>query len=226
MHRSVVFHVSPGPLALQLGIIRKTTRRGGSLMIGTDEGEYYSLRSFDASVHTTHFQALHAMGVLLNSLPVPRTNVEWAQAQADAEALAERLNIKRSQYRWPWLLRTYLFVEMRHHGVKMLKIVADWTSEQLQQAIRPDQNEWLRVWMSGLAEDSLKKLLKKLRFTESLEMLSIYACVLNDSAIMGYPIEQMREFAYKISRARRQMRRQQGQEANPVLVLQSVMDAL
>ena len=50
--------------------------------------------------------------------------------------------------------------------------------------------------------------------------------VLNDFAIMGYPIEQMRECAYKISRARRQMRKQQGQEANPVLVLQSVMDAL
>ena len=108
----------------------------------------------------------------------------------------------------------------------MSKIVADWTSEQLQQAVKPGQNEWLPMWMSGFAEDSLKKLLKKLRFTESLEMLSIYACVLNDSAIMGYPVEQMRECADKISRARREMRRPQGQEANPVLVLQSVMDAL
>lgn len=195
-------------------------------MIGTDEGEYYALNSFDAAAHMQPCQALHTMGVLLNSLPVPRTNVEWAQAQADAEVLAERLNIKRSQYRWPWLLRTYLFVEMRHRGVKMLKIVADWSLEQLQQAIRPDQNEWLSIWMSGLAKDSLKKLLRQLRFTESLEMLSIYACILNDSAITGYSIEQMKEHADKISEARRQMRRQRGQEASPVLVLRSVMDAL
>ena len=127
------------------------------------------------------------MGVVLNSLLVPRTNFEWAQVQADAEELPERLKIKRSQYRWPWLLRTYIFAEMRHAGVSSLKIVEDWTSEQLRGATKPDQNEWVARWMSGLAGTSLKKLLRLLRFREPLEMLSVYVCIMNDSSIMAYP---------------------------------------
>ena len=84
--------------------------------------------------------------MVLNSLPVPRTNVAWAHVHADAEALSKRLKIKRSQYRWPWLLRTYIFAEMRHDGVSSLKIVNDWTSEQLQDAIKPDQ---MSGWPGG-----------------------------------------------------------------------------
>ena len=166
------------------------------------------------------------MGVVLNSLLVPRTNVEWAQAQADAEALSERLKIKRSQYRWPWLLRTCIFAEMRHAGVSLLKIVKDWTSEQLQDTIKPDQNEWAARWMkSGLAGTSLKKLLRLLRFREPLEMLSVYVCIMNDSSIMAYPLKQLKERVDDITKARCQMRRQNGQEASPALVVKSVMDA-
>ena len=89
--------------------------------MGTDASEYCRIRAFDAAVHAKTYQTLHYMGVVLNSLLVPRTNVEWAQVQADAEALSERLKIKRSQYRWPWLLQTYICAEMRHAGVSLLK---------------------------------------------------------------------------------------------------------
>ena len=88
-------------------------------------------------------QALHTMGVVLNSLPVPRSNREWAQAQAAANTLADTMKINRSEYRWPWLVRAYLFAEMRHHGVTRLSIAEDWTLTQLQEAIQPDQNKWL-----------------------------------------------------------------------------------
>ena len=87
-----------------------------------DKGEYYRIAAFDAAVHVKTYQTLHSMGVVLNSLRAPRTNVEWAQVQADAEASSERLKSKRSQYRWPWLLRTYIFAEMRHAGVNSLKL--------------------------------------------------------------------------------------------------------
>ena len=142
VHRNVLHHFSPGVLAQQLGIVRKTTRRAGSLLIGTDGGEYYGLVPFNVA-QAKALQALHTMGVVLNSLPVPRNNREWAQAQAAAITLADTMKINRSEYRWPWLVRAYLFAEMRHHGVRRLNIVEDWTLTQLQEALQPDQNKWL-----------------------------------------------------------------------------------
>ena len=219
-------HFSPGPFAQQLGLIEKTTHVHGSLLIGNDEGEYYRLARFVAEKHAQIYQTLHATGVLLNSLPIPRNNIEWAQVQTDAEVLADKLKIERPPYRWPWLLRSYIFAEMRHAGVNKLKIVEDWNAEQLQVAIRPDQNEWLSTWMHALAGDSLKALLRRMQFTESLEMLSIYSCILNDSSIMTYPLKQMKKRVGDITTARQQMRKPDGQEANPALVLRAVMDSV
>ena len=222
VHRSVIHHFSPGPLAQQLGIIRKKARRVGSLLIGTDEGEYYCLAAFDAA-KAEGLLSLHVMGVLLNSLPTPRNNREWAKVQAGANRMAETLRIKRSEYRWPWLVRTYFFAEMRHHGVKNLSIVEDWTLTQLQEAIQPDQNKFLTMWMTHLTEDSLKQLLRRIRFAESLEMLSVYACVLNDSTLMQFGIEKMQEHKGEICKARREMRSSGGYESSPALVVSSVL---
>ena len=221
VHRSVVHHFSPGPLALQLGIIRKTARRAGSLMIGTDGGEYYCLAAFDIA-RAEALQSLHAMGVVLNSLPIPRNNREWAQAQADANKMADTMRIKRPEYRGPWLVRTYLFAEMRHHGVKKLSVVEDWTLTKLQEAIQPDQNKWLAMWMTHLAEDSLKQLLTRLRFAESLEMLSVYACVLNDSTLMTRDIEAMKQRKGEICKARHEMCSHSGYEMCPALLVSSI----
>ena len=115
---------------------------------------------------------------------------------------------------------------MRHAGVSSLSIAEDEASEQLQGIIKPDQHEWVARWMSGLAGNSSKKLLRLLRFREPLEMLSVYACIMNDSSIMAYPLKQLKECLDDITKARRQMRRQNGQEASPAFVVKSVMDAV
>ena len=101
---------------------------------------------------------------------------------------------------------------MRHHGVKALKIVREWGAQELQAAVGPDRNGWLVVWMSRLAGDSLKKLLRRLRFTEPLDMLSVLACVMNDSDLMKFPLKQIREHADEIRKARRQMHKQYAKE--------------
>ena len=222
VHRTVMSHFSPGPVAQQLGIIRKTARRAGSLLIGTDEGEYYCLAAFDAA-KAEGLLLLHAMGVVLNSLPTPRNNREWAKVQANVHRMADALRIKPPEYRGPWLIRTYFFAEMRHHGVKNLSIVEDWTLTQLQEAIQPDQNKFLTMWMTHLAEDSLKQLLRRIRFAEPLEMLSVYACVLNDSTLMSFGIEEIRERKGEIRKARREMRSSGGYEMSPALVVSSVL---
>ena len=191
-------------------------------MIGTDEGEYYCLAAFDAA-KAEGLLSLHAMGVLLNSLPTPRNNREWAKVQADVSRMADTLRIKRPEYRGPWLVRTYFFAEMRHHGVKKLSIVEDWTLTQLQEAIQPDQNKFLTMWMARLAEDSLKQLLRRIRFAESLEMLSVYACVLNDSTLMSCDVEEMKEHKGETCKARHKMRSPAGFEMCPALVVSSVL---
>ena len=56
VHRNVVHHFSLGPFAQQLGIIRKTARRVGSLLLGTDEGAYYRATAFDAAVRAKTYQ--------------------------------------------------------------------------------------------------------------------------------------------------------------------------
>eukprot|EP00974_Lingulodinium_polyedra_P055160 5303518-Lingulodinium_polyedra.AAC.1 len=62
-----------------MGIARKTGKHG-SLLINDDFGEYYSLAPFNANAMTA-LQALHTMEIVLNLLPVPHSNAEWAQAQ-------------------------------------------------------------------------------------------------------------------------------------------------
>ena len=76
--------------------------------------------------------------------------------------------------------------------------------------------------MTNLAEDSLKQLLRRIRFAESLEMLSVYACVMNDSTLMSFGIEEIQERKGEIRKARREMHRG-GYEMSPALVVSSVL---
>ena len=94
---------------------------------------------------------------------------------------------------------------------------------QLQEAIQPDQNKWLTMWMTHLAEDSLKQLLRRLRFAESLEMLSVYACVLNDSTLMSCDIEELKECKSELRKARHDMCNHAGYEACPAVLVLSVL---
>ena len=127
-----------------------------------------------------------------------------------ADAAAEVWELNRSAYHWPWLVRVYLIAEMRHAGVESLTVARDWNVEQLQQALRPDQNEWLPVWMTGVAQSSLKKLLRRLRFVEPLELLSCFACIMSDSTVMSHSLANLRQHTEQIEKARQQMRNQFG----------------
>ena len=80
--------------------------------------------------------------------------------------------------------------------------------------------------MTYLTEDSLKQLLRRIRFAESLEMLSVYACVLNDSSLLTCDLDDMKERKGEIRKARdREMRklRPSGYEMYPALLVTSVL---
>ncbi len=90
MHRHVFHHLSLAPLALRLGNVKKTGKRG-SLLVGNGAGEFYSLVPFRAAAHTKSLQALHAIGGHLNTLPIPHTNADWLHAQRLAVAATGKL---------------------------------------------------------------------------------------------------------------------------------------
>ena len=107
-------------------------------------------------------------------------------------------------------LPLFVVAEMRHHGITSLRVTADWDSTGLQEAITPDQNKWLPMWMSKVANDSLRQLLKHIRFREPVEMLSAYACVMTDTTSMALPITQIRQQADAIKQVCRTMYQQVG----------------
>ena len=77
--------------------------------------------------------------------------------------------------------------------------------------------------MTHLVDDSLKQFLRRLRFTESLEMLSINACVLNDPKLMMCDVEKMTRRKGEICKARRDMCDHAGYEMCPALLVSSVL---
>ena len=68
----------------------------------------------------------------------------------------------------------------------------------------PDQSRWLHVWMATLDGDSFKELVKTLAYSEPLERLSCFACIVGDNAIIDTPETRIRALTYGMQRARRQ----------------------
>ncbi len=62
--------------------------------------------------------------------------------------MADAWECKRPAYHWPWLVRVYLIAEMRHASVCAPEMTQDWDAAALRQALRPDHNEWLPLWLS------------------------------------------------------------------------------
>ena len=77
------------------------------------------------------------------------------------------------------------------------------------------------MWMSNVAHEPLRKLLKHIRCREPVEMLSVYARAMIDTTIMAIPSTQIRKQADEIRRVRRTMYEQFGREAHPGVVLRS-----
>ena len=93
------------------------------------------------------------------------------------------------EYKWPWLVRSYSLVEMRHRGINRLTVTIDWAGQEIVAACRPDQGRWLPRWMRALADDSLTRLLAILHYKEPLELLSCFACVMGDEQLVTLSVD-------------------------------------
>ena len=82
------------------------------------------------------------------------------------------------------------------------------------------------MWMTSLAADSLKQLMTRIHFAESVELLSVYACVLNDSSLLTCDLDDMKERKGEVRKARdlgMRKLRQGGYEMCPALLVTSVL---
>ena len=218
VNKNVQNHLGLCPWGLRIGVLSKGGK-SGSLLIKTEDGQYYSICPFDAHKHPDRISNLHCMGLVLNTLPVPQTSSEWIDAVRKAHRGAVHFNITASPYHWPWLVRLYLIVEMRHRGITRLRVNQDWGWEETAEATQPDQCKWIQYWMTTVASNSIKKLMNVLAYREPLELLSCFACIFGDNSIMCVTEADVTKSTDRIRRIRRRCRKESGRESHPAYVI-------
>ena len=75
------------------------------------------------------------------------------------------------------------------------------------------------------SRNSLTILLKQLQYTEPLELLTCFACLLGDSAIDNHSTDELRSASHAITKeqARVKARSSRHAEGNPAVIVQTVM---
>ena len=120
-------------------------------------------------------------------------------------------------YSWNWLARAYLLAAMRTAGVTSLSITQDWTTEEVEAALLPDQSGWLPHWMEAKGW-ALKKLSAHLKVVP-VEMLSCMACILGDSSMEGILNTTLKDKLQSIQAVRRKVKQRYGWEGHPSLII-------
>lgn len=219
VNRNVQHHHSLIPWALGYKLLQKQGRKQATSVLW-NKAHWFCFVGFDAKVHAAPMLKLHRLGRSTQCLNVPRTNAQWLSEFRAARTRAQQYKLNHEGYHWDWLVRTRLVVEMRNAGIKRLSVDVDWDSDQVVQAMLPDQSDWLQMWMTK-TNNSLKQLLKALDFKEPLEMLSCFACVLGDISLHDASIDQTT--CNQIREARKTMLSSWGFEGNPALIVQGVI---
>ena len=118
----------------------------------------------------------------------------------------------------------HLIVEMRHASIDRLKLQPDWGQHEVAKALAPDMNNWVSMWIKR-AGNSLNILLKQLHYTEPLELLTSFACLLGDSAIDNHSTDELRSASHAITKERARVKAPSSghAEGNPAVIVQTVM---
>ena len=219
VNRNVSHHHSLIPWAVNYKLVKKQARQRGRAALRNKEGVWFGLTRFDAKIHVPLMWKLHKLGRATQCTTVPKTNAEWLNEFRFAKERASQNQLSHEGYHWNWLVRTRLWVEMRRAGIKRLKVTDDWGSEQVAEAMLPDQSEWLSCWMTEFTKDSLKGLLMKLNYKGPLEMLSCFACVLGDNALQDVSAEQLKKYRRQIKDVRAATCQKYGMEGCPALIV-------
>ncbi len=70
---------------------------------------------------------------------------------------------------------------------------------EVAKALVPDMGYWVPLWTESVGK-SLKTLLKQLQYTEPLELITCFACLLGDSAIDEHSTYELRSASHAITK--------------------------
>ena len=141
-------------------------------------------------------------------------------------ARARQISIKLTGYNFWWLVRTHLTVEMRHAGIDRLKLQPDWGQREVAKGLVPDMNTWVPMRINR-ARNSLNILLQQLQYTEPLELLICFACLLGDSAIDKHSTDWLLSASHAITKDRARVKAHSSchVEGNPAVIVQTAMSS-
>jgi hypothetical protein len=125
---------------------------------------------------------LHRVGRIVLETHAPSTSTQWLSAVEHVQVRAQQMRIKATDY--------HLLVvgqdpfdsgdaSCRHWQVGA---TAGLGQREVAKALVPDMSDWVPMWTKR-AGNSLKRLWKHLQYTEPMELLTCFACLLGDSAI-------------------------------------------
>ena len=115
-------------------------------------------------------------------------------------------------------------MEMCHAGIDRLKLQQDWGQHKVAKALVPDISDWVPLWTKR-AGNSFNILSKQLQYTEPLELLTCFACLLGDSAIEKHSTYGLRSASHAITKERARVKAHSSGhvEGNPAVIAQTVM---
>ena len=113
---------------------------------------------------------------------------------------------------------------MRHAGIDRLKLQPGWGQHEVAKALVPDMSDWVPMWAKR-AGNSLSILLKQLQYTEPLELLTCFACLLGDSAIDRHSTDELHSASHAITKERARVKAHSAchVEGIPAVSVQRVM---
>jgi len=126
VNRNVQYHNSLLAWAQKVQLLEKVKSNKGSLNLADGAGLWYSVTSWKKE-HVKILTQIHQVGVLLGVLTAPTTTKEWLAAFRLARQLAitAGVGMVQEEYRWPWLVRAWLLVEMNVCGIERLQLDQD-----------------------------------------------------------------------------------------------------
>ncbi len=125
-----------------------------------------------------------------------------------------------STYGFLWTVRAMLIAEMRAAGIEKLRIdSANMTTSTLSKVF-PDMSGWAsRVAQSGCRSPKISALMKTLRWTGPVELLTCLLCVTCTEVVFAMDATILQSSRNRIAAARRAFRRHRRFEAHPVHIL-------
>jgi len=193
----------------RIGILSKTSRsgKGQSLVFADPENpktEAYRTMPFSKAL-IAQFIKMSEMQQCLLATPAPKTIDEWNGGLAQFKKVAA--TSKTDSYSVLWTYRSAMVAEMAVANIKNLRFKSSNTVRDITTGF-PDQSTWVRklTWDGKNVQlgMSITKLLRNIKYTDSLQYLTMDLCILMTAA-RGMSPQDVKALEPEIKKVRKAM---------------------